>query len=515
MNVAQVWRENIERYGEYRTLSFAQRDFTNVELDKMASSFAGGLKKRGLQENDRVVVILPNTPEVLISYHAIVKTGAVIVPVTYSLSSSEIQYIVKDCEPRMIIADQSAAGKVEQAIECLASKPIIIHIDGPEDEPNRMSAIIDSSEPYTDICKREVEDLAAIIYTSGTTALAKGAMITHGNIYAGPRLELQALGLLSPEGQTLVERNFSMLVVLPISHIYGLTMTVMAYVLGARIVLLSRFDAKQVVSLIEEEQIHQFAGVPTMFHRFSENSEKYGCDLSSVKYWVSGGAPLPHEVRLQFEQRYQAKIIEGYGLTESTSGFALQRLDKPQKANSVGQALPGVEVMVVDENNNRLGCGAIGELAIKGPNVMKGYYRMEEETAKVIQQGWLLTGDVGYIDEDGDIFLVERKKDMIIRGGFNVYPKEVEHVLMNHPAIMEAGVIGVSDQEMGEIVKAFVVLKSGMDASETEVIDFCKRFLAKYKVPQYVEFISALPKNDLGKVLRKELRMISAKKEAY
>lgn len=502
MNVAQASLENLERYGEYSFLLFQEKAFTNKELNKKANQFAHHLMNSGIAEDDRVIVILPNLPDVLVSYQAILKIGAIIVPINLSLSESEIQYIVENCEPKMVITDSENEQKIKRSIKSIKNKPIIQLVDAPSHEQSVLEDL------DLKIKQKDKHDVAAIIYTSGTTGKPKGAMITHDNLSA-VKMELQALGLLNSDGTRPIDNQTTMLVSLPISHIYGLTVTMMAYTLGAKIVLMPRFDLEKTFQMIQNEKINLFAGVPTMYLWMAQFAEAKNYDVSSVKYWISGAAPLPEDVRNRFEQTFNTKIIEGYGLTESTASFALQRLERPIKPNSVGQLIPDAEIKVFDEHGRALDIGEIGELAIKGRNVMKGYFRMEEETKKVLKDGWLMTGDVGYIDEDGDIFIVERKKDLIIRGGFNIYPREVEEVLIQHPAVLEAGVIGVPNQDLGEVVKAFVTLNPGQTVDKKTLLQYCEQNLAKYKVPEYIDFVDELPKNDLGKVLRRELKKLN------
>ena len=502
MNIAEMAVKNYHEFGEYSFLTFQDKVFTNLELNQRSDYFAHYLASAGIQKNDRVLIMLPNIPEVIISYQAVLKNGAIIVPINDSLNKREVQYIVNHCEPRFIITNTKNDHKVRDSVDGEGDHPTIILVDAPDLDLIHVNTT--SQEPAY-IVKKDRDDVAAIIYTSGTTGVPKGAMITHGNIHS-VHMELQALNLLSLDGNSLVEAGFSMLLVLPISHIYGLTVTMMSYLIGARMVLMPRFDIEEMFQLIEKDQINLFSGVPTIYLRMAKYAKMKNVDASSVRYWISGAAPLSQDVRRLFEEQFQTKIIEGYGLTESTSGFALQRLERPLKLNSVGQVFPESEVGVFDENYTLLQQGDIGELAIKGPNVMKGYYKMEAETQEVLKNGWLLTGDIGYIDEDNDVFIVDRKKDMIIRGGFKVFPIEVEKVLTEHQAVSEAGVIGVTHQDMGEAVKAFVTIKQDKKVTESELIQFCRQKLASYKVPDSVKFLSELPINELGKVLRKELR---------
>ncbi|HZW67973.1 MAG TPA: AMP-binding protein [Pseudogracilibacillus sp.] len=498
MNIAHMINKNIEEYGEYPLISFNNTNFTNVEINKRANQLAKSLRDKGIVEDDRVLVMLPNIPDVLISYQAVMRLGAIIVPISDSLNKHEVDYVIQNCEPTAVITNDVNASKITtEAYDYLKQLIIINH----DDVQAHLQA---PSDEWVEIVEKQKDDVVAIIYTSGTTGLPKGAMITHGNIYS-VHMEVQGLGLLDKNQKSTVETGFSMLVVLPISHIFGLTVTMMSYLIGARIVLMPRFELEEMFTLIEKENIRLLSGVPTIFYRMAQYAESVNVNVSSVDYWITGAAPLSEDVRAYFENVFQKRLLEGYGLTETTSSFALQRPDSI-KVNSVGKSFPESEVAVFSEEGEKLPKGSIGELAIKGPNVMKGYYKMPRETEETIRDGWLMTGDVGYIDEDNDIFIIDRKKDIIIRGGFNVYPVEVEKVLQQHPDVAIAGVVGEDNDELGEVVKAYVTVHPGKIVREEDIILYCKDKLSSYKTPESVVFLPELPINELGKVVRKKLR---------
>lgn len=499
MNIAQLSLKNIEQFGEYPFLTYNNETVTNVQLDEKVNRFAHYLVENDVRENDRVIVILPNLPDVLISYQAILKIGAIVVPTNVSLSIDNLQHIVENSEPKFIITDSTNEQKVKQAVKNTSLYPNFYIVDLEEGD---LSQLEKKSFP---VVTKDKEDVAAIVYTSGTTGTPKGAMITHDNLRC-VEMELQALGILDEYGRVRPEERVRMLVSLPISHIYGLTVTMMSYRAGTEIYLMNRFDLEETFTLIDRHKITLFAGVPTMYYWMAQVPEAKHFDFSSVKHWISGADSLSASIREQFEQTFNTKVIEGYGLTESTASFALQRPNEQIKVNSVGRVVPQAKVKVLDDDGNKLPTGEIGELAIKGRNVMKGYYKLETETREVLQDGWLLTGDVGYIDEDGHIFIVERKNDLIIRGGFNIYPQEIENVLMTHPAVLEAGVVGKPNVDLGEVVSAFVTLKEDASVTEAELMSFSEKHLAKFKVPEHINFVEELPKNDLGKVLRRQLK---------
>ncbi len=344
------------------------------------------------------------------------------------------------------------------------------------------------------------DDIAVILYTSGTTGNPKGVVLTHRNLISN------ALGgrgeTTETEMQTRSEET--QLAILPLAHAFGILVSNVFFLSGATIVAQPRFDTTAVLSAIERYRISAFAGVPAMFVAllYSPDADTY--DTSSLQYCVSGSAPLPLAILEGFEQKFNCRILEGYGLSEASAALTGHGIDMPRKPGSVGKAITGVELLVVDENDQPVPTGEVGEVIARGPNIMQSYYNMPQETQAAMRNGWLHTGDMGYLDEDGYLYIVERKKDLIIRGGFNIYPRDVEEVLNRHPAVIESAVIGIPSQRMGEEVKAFVVTYEPVDA-ET-LMAYCRQSLANYKTPSEIEFVNSLPRNGVGKVDKKELR---------
>ncbi len=340
------------------------------------------------------------------------------------------------------------------------------------------------------------DDTAVILYTSGTTGRPKGVMLTHRNLVSN------AVSGRGPEYEQRSEDT--QLLILPLAHAFGIVALNVLYVAGIKAVMHPRFDTTAVLSAIERHRIVAFAGVPAMFVAllYTPDAEKY--DTSSLTYCVSGSAPLPVNILEGFEQKFGCTIREGYGLSEGSAALTGHGADMERKAGSVGKPLQGVEIQVVDEHDTPLPMGEIGEVVARGPNIMKGYYNMPEETKATLHNGWLRTGDMGRFDEDGYLYIVERKKDLIIRGGFNIYPRDIEEVLTTHPAVIEAAVVGIPSERMGEEVKAYVVTRTPVDA-ET-LMAYCRERLANYKTPKEIEFVNALPRNAIGKIDKKELR---------
>jgi long-chain acyl-CoA synthetase len=344
---------------------------------------------------------------------------------------------------------------------------------------------------------RADSDLAVILYTAGTTGQPKGVALSHGNLLANARAAASRYDL---------DREGWALATLPLSHSYGLTLMNVGHAVGVRAVLLRWFTPDGVLGAIQQYRVQAMSGVPTMYVYLLNYPGAGDFDTSSMRLWGSGAAPLPLEIVEPFEKRFGGRLLEGYGLTEAGPVVTAHRYSGPRKLGSVGPPIPGVDVRIVDDEDRPLPVGDAGEVCVRSPGVMLGYYRMEAETARVLRGGWLHTGDVGRLDEDGFLYIVERKKDLIIVGGLNVYPREVEDVLYAHPRVAEAGVIGIPDAAAGERVVAFVVGKPGDRATADEVIAFCQERLARFKCPREVRFVDGLPKSPVGKILRKELR---------
>jgi long-chain acyl-CoA synthetase len=491
VNLAALGEENVATYGEYVALTFDGRELTNLEQQRAANRVANALRRLGVGAGDRVVVMLPNGPEVLQAYPAILKLGAVIVPVVFLLGPEEVGHILAHSGAKVLITSPDLAWKAEGW-----TGPVVL-VGGEAGRALTWEAMVASEAETFSTLERRPEDLAVILYTAGTTGQPKGVALSHGNLMSNARA-----------AATLYEHDRTQwsLAVLPLSHSYGLTLMNAGHILGTRAVLLRWFNPELVLETIQRYRVQQMSGVPTMFVYLLNFPEADRFDTSSMKTWGSGAAPLPVEIVEPFERRFGGRLLEGYGLTEASPVVSAHRYSGERRLGSVGQPIPGVEVTIVDDEDRPLPVGEIGEVCVRGPNVMLGYYRMPEETARTVRNGWLHTGDVGRVDADGYLYIVERKKDLIIRGGFNIYPREVEDVLYAHAAVAEAAVVGVRDPLMGEDVLAFVVPKTGTAPTAEELIAFCQERLAKYKCPKQVRFLDRLPKSPIGKILRKELR---------
>jgi len=498
MSLAHLAEESLDKYGEYVALAFEGRRYTNLDQQREASRLAHALRRLGVGEGDRVVVLLPNCPEVTQSYGAILKCGGVIVPVIFLLGDREVAHILADSEAKVVITATDMLGKVEAQIGVLPTLHHVLLVDGGGDGKTRSVAAETAGEPDAfPTVDRRPGDLAVILYTSGTTGVPKGVALSHDNLESNAR----AAASLNELG-----RDEWAVAVLPLSHSYGLTVMNAGHILGSRAALLRWFHPEAVLQTIQEFRAVSMSAVPTMLVYLLNYPEADRFDTRSMRVWGSGAAPLPVEIVEPFERKFGGRILEGYGLTEASPVVSAHRLSGPRKIGSVGRAIPGVEVSIQDDLDRPLPAGELGEVCVRGRNVMVGYYRNPEETARTVRAGWLHTGDMGRLDHDGFLFIVERKKDLIIRGGFNIYPREVEEVLYAHPKVAEAAVVGMKDPLMGEDVLAFVVLRSGERASAEEIGAFCEGRLARFKCPKQIRFVDSLPKSPIGKILRKELR---------
>ncbi len=491
--------------------SFMGKDTSYGEFDQTVARFAGALKELGVEKGDHVAFLLGNTPHFLISLYATMRLGATAVPINPIYSPDEIAYIVNDSDAKIVVALDMLLPLIEKAHHALPKVETYIICETDSSTPEKMTLLPKevSSKVYsfaTILAKAtanhafaevQEEDTAVILYTSGTTGKPKGAMLTHRNLYSNAR----------DVGEYLqIGEQDRVVATLPVFHVFALTVVVNAPLMqGATIILVPRFNPKEVFAAIKENQASVFAGVPTMFNFMNQLPEIDPADFSSVRLAVSGGSAMPVALLHEFENKFNVRISEGYGLSEASPVTCFNPIDRERKAGSIGTSVVNVENKVVNELGEEVAPNEVGELIVRGPNVMKGYYKMPEETTATIRDGWLHTGDLARVDEEGYFYIVDRKKDMIIVGGYNVYPREVEEVLFAHPAVIEAAVVGLPDPNFGEEVNAYVVLKDPTVTVE-ELQAYCMEHLAKYKVPRQFEVLEELPKNTTGKILRRSLK---------
>ncbi|MBI5876190.1 MAG: long-chain-fatty-acid--CoA ligase [Chloroflexi bacterium] len=511
MNLADLAETNIKLYGEYPFLTYEGKAYSNTDLRRLACRLGNGLRSLGVGPGGKVVVLMPNSPDVIVAFQAAFRLGATVIPVMFMLGPQEINYILAHSEAETVVTHSQFYDKVKQAAQGVASVKRIVLADKSVDGAPSFSTLIDGQSDDLPIAPTGAHDVAVMLYTSGTTGRPKGVMLTHLNLYSNAKL---AAVTTEFERTDFSDKPTIALLALPLAHSYGLTVMNVGFLVGGRYVLMTWFEPEAAMRLIQQHKVTSFSGVPTMYAYMLNHPKVDQFDLSSVTSWGSGSAPLPVEIQRKFDAKIGKEIFDGYGLSENSPVVAASRPTMPNKRGSIGVPIYGIDISIVDYDDKPVQRGEIGELLVRGPSVMKGYYKNPELTAHVLRNGWLHTGDMMRMDEDGYLWVVERKDDMIIRGGENIYPREVEEVLYRHPKVAEASVIGVPDAEMGQEVQGYVVLRPNEQATEAELVEFCHGHIAKFKSPKHVAVVAALPKNLIGKTLRKELRRMYQEAQA-
>lgn len=456
--------------------------------------------------------LLGNTPHYLIALYATLRLGATAIPVNPIYTPDEISYILRNGDVKAVIALDALLPLVEVGVQAFPEVVTFVVCETTADVAEKIAALSEAAKAKTHLFSHIIasasgslepadvapDDTAIILYTSGTTGNPKGAMLTHGNVYSNARDVSTYLGYRADD---------RIIATLPVFHVFALTVVVNAPLIsGATVLLTPRFSPSEIFTLAREQQATVFAGVPTMYNFLYLLPEGKPEDFSTIRLAISGGASLPVALLHNFEKKFNVRVSEGYGLSEASPVTCFNPLDRERKAGSIGTSINNVENRVVDVNGIDVPVGEVGELVVRGPNVMKGYYKMPEETAMAIRDGWLYTGDLAKVDDEGYFYIVDRKKDMIIVGGYNVYPREVEEVLFAHDNIVEAAVVGYPDPNFGEAVHAYIVLKEVAATTTDDILAYCAKHMVKYKVPKVVEILDELPKNTTGKILRRTLK---------
>jgi long-chain acyl-CoA synthetase len=503
-----ILKETATKFPSHHAISFFNKKFTYQELNAHSQWFASALQKKGVQKGDRVAIMLPNCPQYVISYYGILTIGAIVTQLNPMLVERELQYILRDSGAETIIVFTDMYERVKKIQkETYLKHIIVVAFDSNVKTVESDETIEQFLKSGTGIVLPEeidpANDIAILQYTGGTTGLSKGAMLTHQNILANV---LQSYEFFKND---LTYGDERCLTVIPLFHVFGMSscMNLSIYI-GATSIMLPRFHLDEVLNTIKSEKPTFFPGVPTMYIAITNHPQAVEYGIDSIRTCNSGSAPMPVGILKEFEQKTGAKILEGYGLSESSPTTHCNPPFAERKPGSVGVGMPSTDYKIVDlaTGRNELPIGELGELIIKGPQVMKGYWNMPEETANALRDGWLYTGDIAKMDEDGYTYIVDRKKDLIIASGYNIYPRDIEEVLYEHPAIQEAVVVGVADPYRGETVKAVIVIRTGFYIIEEEIIDYCRKNMSSYKVPKIVEFRDELPKTNVGKILRRAIR---------
>ena len=490
MNLASVLTDSAQRDPDHVALRLDDMEVSYGLLDEGSARLAAVLADRGMEPGDRVGIMLPNVPYFAVCYYGVLRSGGVVVPMNVLLKRREVAFYLGDSGAKLMFAwegfaDDAKAGAEEAGAECIVVKP------------GEFEELLAGIEPRREVVDRASDDTAVILYTSGTTGTPKGAELTHDNLKTNCEITRDMFGI----GDDVVTLG-----ALPLFHSFGQTCSMNATLAaGGTLSLIPRFDPGKALEIIERDKVNLFQGVPTMYSALLHQEGRDKFDTSTLELCVSGGSAMPVELMRGFEDAFKCKILEGYGLSESSPVASFNRPDRERKPGSIGIPIEGVDMKVVDDDGNDIAQGEVGEILIRGHNVMKGYWNKPDATGETLIDGWLHTGDMAKIDEDGYFFIVDRKKDLIIRGGYNVYPREIEEVLYEHPAVREAAVIGVKDDSLGEEVGAAVALKDGEDVSAQELREFVKEQVAAYKYPRRVWFVDDLPKGPTGKILKREI----------
>jgi long-chain acyl-CoA synthetase len=491
-NLATILADTAERSGDQTAFKLDDVELNYSMLDEGSARVAGLLKSKGLEPGDRVGLMMPNVPYFPAIYYGILRAGGVVVPMNVLLKGREVAFYLEDPGAKIVFAWGDFAEAAEAGAEQAGTEVILV-------KPGEFEKLLADQEPDRDVVDRTADDTAVILYTSGTTGKPKGAELTHANLHRNSAGVSEKLGEMGKEDVLLGA--------LPLFHSFGQTCTMNSAVsVGATVTMLPRFDPDKALQIIERDKVTIFQGVPTMYNAMLHSGSCDSADCSSLRTCMSGGAAMPAELMRAFEEKFGCIILEGYGLSETSPVASFNHPDRERKPGSIGTPIEGVEMQVWDDDGNEVPQGEVGEIVIRGHNIMKGYWNREDATEEVMRGGWFHSGDMATVDADGYFFIVDRKKDMIIRGGYNVYPREIEEVLYEHPAVSEAAVIGVPDDSLGEEVAAMVVLKAGAEATEDDLRAFTKERVAAYKYPRKIWFSDELPKGPTGKILKREIK---------
>jgi long-chain acyl-CoA synthetase len=491
-NLAAFLPATAERHPDRIAIRLADITVSYADLDEGSARVAGLLQERGIRPGDRVAVMLPNVPQFALAYYGALRLGAIIVPMNVLNKRREVAFGLRDAGARLVFAlegfhEHAAAGAADAGAECFTVAF------------GAFEEALAATEPLHDIADSAPDDTAMLLYTSGTTGAPKGAELTHENLRRNAEIS-RGLFDLGPEDVSLG--------VLPLFHSFGQTCGLNAAMMsGTALTLLPRFDPAQALQMLDEHQVTICLGVPTMYAAMLDRVGDERPWLGRLKVCVSGGSAMPLAVLRGCEEVFGCPLLEGYGLSETSPVASFNHPGRPHKHGSIGTPLEGVRMRIVDQHDHDLPPGQVGEILIRGHNVMKGYWRQPEATKQTMRGGWLHTGDLAYMDEEGYFFIVDRLKDMIIRGGLNVYPREVEEVMHEHPAVLEAAVVAVPHPLLGEDVGAAVVLRDGIEVEPKELRFYVRDQIAAYKYPRHIWFVDSLPKGPTGKVLKREIEV--------
>ena len=489
-NLATALTDTADRHADRTAIKLDDFEISFEQLNEASSRAAALLKDKGIEPGDRVGIMLPNVPQFPVVYYGVLRAGGVAVPMNPLLKKREAGFYLEDPEAKLLFAWHDFEDAAKQAADDAGAELVLV-------EPGKFEELLGEHEPDFEVADREDDDTAVILYTSGTTGKPKGAELTHSNLLKNAEASVGLAG---------ASEDDVLLGALPLFHSFGQTCGLnAAMTAGATLSMIPRFEPGKALEILQRDGVTVFQGVPTMFTAMLNHDSKDDVNVSALRVCMSGGSAMPVEVMKGFEEQFACHVLEGYGLSETSPVASFNHPDRERKPGSIGTPIDGVEMKLVNDDGDDVEEGEVGEIVIKGHNVMKGYWNRAEATEEAIRDGWFHSGDMGKVDEDGYFTIVDRKKELIIRGGYNVYPREVEEVLYEHPDVLEAAVIGLPDEEMGEEVGAAVVLKEGAEASEDDLREYVKSEVAGYKYPRKVWFLDELPKGPTGKILKKDI----------
>jgi len=490
MNLSSLLEEAVEGQPDHPALRMDDLVLTYAQFREAVGRMSTLLASLGVEPGDRVGLMLPNVPAFPIAFYGALAAGAVVVPMNPLLKEREVSYYLGDSGASAVIAWHAMAGEAAKGAADVGAQMITAETPG-------LEGLLAGFAVAPEVSGRGEDDDAVILYTSGTTGRPKGAQLTHAGLVRNAEASRNLFG---------VRPSDVIMGCLPLFHVFGLTCGLnVSVATAATLTLLPRFDPAKALDIMQRDQVTLFEGVPTMYAAMLHLPEADPAQAATLRLCASGGAALPVEILRAFESKFGCIILEGYGLSETSPVASFNHPDKVRKPGSIGTPIEGVQMRLIDDDWNTVPAGEIGEIAIRGHNVMKGYWNKPEATAEAIRDGWFRTGDMARVDEDGYYFIVDRKKDLIIRGGYNVYPREIEEVLHEHPAVAEVAVIGIPHPDLGEEVGAAVALKPGASATPDELRAFARERVAAYKYPRQVWLVDALPKGPTGKILRREV----------
>lgn len=510
MNLIEVMKRAAELAPKKVYMKYGKNKVTFRQFSENVARLSAGLISLGLKKGDRVAMLLNNSIEFVVSYFAVLNAGAEVAPLNTFLRQEEITYILNDCKAKIFITSSDFIEQLKGFNTNTApSLENIIAVDEIAGlKPLKYADVIDRQPAQVPAASISDSDVSTIIYTSGTTGHPKGAMLTHANLVSNVDSSVRAIKIL---------KNDKFVTFLPMFHAFTYTVCVLIplYMQCTMTIIKSIQPFSNILKSIMFDRISVFVAIPPVYNVLAgKKIPGFFKLINPIRVCVSGAAPLAGEVLKKFEEKLKVPLIEGYGLSEASPVVSVNPLDGVRKAGSVGPAVPDVQVKIADEKGEFLKTGEVGEIAVKGPNIMKGYFNREVETKEILRDGWLYTGDIGKIDEDGYIYILDRKKDLILVNGMNLYPREVEEVLYKHPAVQDAAVVGIKDAAHGEIPIGIIQLKEGMSSTDQELRKFCRPHLANFKVPHRFEFWKELPRTGTGKVLKREIKRIISEKKS-